>query len=200
MEPERCPDNSEYSYCSAVRCYGLRFARMAPRFHSSGPADTTVRGAPWVVARRGELGGGEGTDYWFFFKQCWKKIFMWSFGLDFIVLTEGSVLRDLGVNSVIIMRVLGGGARMGPDSHSRRGPDLWMFVACIYIILSYFYWFWFRVATHWSVFTCSLIYLLTYKRSAILFAVYLFVFPTNKLRPMFSWTPQLYRVTYLLFY
>jgi len=75
-----------------------------------------------------------------------------------------------------------------------------MFVACIYIILSYFYWFWFRVYTYRPVFICSLIYLLTYKWPAILFAVYLFVFSTNKLRPMFNWTPQLYSVIYLLLY
>jgi hypothetical protein len=28
---------------------------------------------------------------------------MWSFGLDFTVLVKGSVLRDLGVNSLIIV-------------------------------------------------------------------------------------------------
>ena len=47
---------------------------------------------------------------------------MWSFGLDFIVLTEGSVLRDLGVNSVIIMRVLGGGREWGPILTLAGGP------------------------------------------------------------------------------
>lgn len=47
---------------------------------------------------------------------------------------------------------------------------------------------------------CSLVYVLAYKRPAIPFAVYLFVFSTNKFRPMFSWTPQWYRVTYLLLY
>jgi hypothetical protein len=90
IEPDWCPYNGEHWDCSALRCYRLRFARMAPRFQSSGPADTTVRGAPLVVAVRRwrELGGKvQITKLFFFWQQCWKKIFMWSFGVDLIVLT-----------------------------------------------------------------------------------------------------------------
>jgi hypothetical protein len=38
------------------------------------------------------------------------------------------------------------------------------------------------------------------QKASLQSAVYLFVFFTNKLRPMFSWTSQLYRITYLLLY
>jgi hypothetical protein len=39
-----------------------------------------------------------------FFSTVLKENFLFSFGVDFIALTEGGVLRDLGVNSVIIVR------------------------------------------------------------------------------------------------
>jgi hypothetical protein len=100
IEPDWCPYNSKYWDYSVVRCYGLRLARMPPRFQSSGPADTTVRGAPWVaVGRVGRFGEGKVQNTRFFFCNSaerkfvcglsewislfWQKAVFWEIGSKF---------------------------------------------------------------------------------------------------------------------